>query len=132
LSVTWGRFVVFSNPPIFSIYKTDRHDITEILLKVTIHTIKQTNNQYRYDTIFVGDNLYFYSEQLCPLHLYHSFNFLNCLKINIYYDLCFMITDVLKKYYYQGCDIVDFNLLIAQLVWNWIHTTCTYLIVVHV
>jgi hypothetical protein len=46
LLVTSGGFEVFLNPPIFSIYKTDHHDITEILLKVTINTIKQTNNQY--------------------------------------------------------------------------------------
>jgi hypothetical protein len=26
-------------------YKTDRHDITEILLKVALNTIKQTNKQ---------------------------------------------------------------------------------------
>jgi hypothetical protein len=26
--------------------KTDRHDITEVLLKVALNTIKQTNKQY--------------------------------------------------------------------------------------
>ena len=30
--------------PVSSTNKTDRHDITEILLKVTLNTIKQTNN----------------------------------------------------------------------------------------
>jgi hypothetical protein len=38
-------------PPISSINKTDRHDITEILLKVALNTIKQTNllsNIYKY------------------------------------------------------------------------------------
>ena len=30
-------------PPVSSTNKTDRHDITEILLKVTLSTIKQTN-----------------------------------------------------------------------------------------
>jgi hypothetical protein len=29
-------------PPVSSTYKTDRHDITEILLKVALNTIKQT------------------------------------------------------------------------------------------
>ena len=77
---------------------------------MALNTIKQTNNQYRYDTIFDGDNLYFYSEQLSVLsnfiiHL-NSLNSLNSLKINIYYDLCFMVTDVLKKNFYQGCDLV--------------------------
>ena len=31
-------------PPVFSNNKTDRHDITEILLNVAINTIKQTKN----------------------------------------------------------------------------------------
>jgi len=30
-------------PPVSSTIKTDRHDITGILLKVALHTIKQTN-----------------------------------------------------------------------------------------
>jgi hypothetical protein len=32
-------------PPVSSTNKTDRHDITEILLKVALNTIKQTNKQ---------------------------------------------------------------------------------------
>jgi hypothetical protein len=32
-------------PPVSSIRKSDRHDITEILLKVALNTIKQTNKQ---------------------------------------------------------------------------------------
>jgi hypothetical protein len=32
-------------PPVSSTNKTDRHDITEILLKVALNTIKQTNSQ---------------------------------------------------------------------------------------
>jgi hypothetical protein len=30
-------------PPVSSPNKTDRHDITELLLKVALNTIKQTN-----------------------------------------------------------------------------------------
>jgi hypothetical protein len=38
--------MVFSGPPVSSTNKTDCHDIAEILLKVTLSTIKQqTNNQ---------------------------------------------------------------------------------------
>jgi hypothetical protein len=33
-----------SGPPVSSTNKTDCHDITEILLKVALNTIKQTNN----------------------------------------------------------------------------------------
>ena len=32
--------------PVSSINETDRHDITEILLKVTLNTISQPTNQY--------------------------------------------------------------------------------------
>jgi hypothetical protein len=46
--VTW-----FSpGPPDFSTNKTDRHDITEILLKVALNTIKQINNQMCYAIFF--------------------------------------------------------------------------------
>ena len=33
-------------PPVSSTNKTDRHDITEILLKVALHTIKQTTKSF--------------------------------------------------------------------------------------
>jgi hypothetical protein len=33
-------------PPVSSTNKTDRHDITEILLKVALNTIKQTNKYF--------------------------------------------------------------------------------------
>ena len=39
LSVTCGRWVVYSGTPISFSNKTDRYDITEILLKVTLNTI---------------------------------------------------------------------------------------------
>jgi hypothetical protein len=32
------------DPPVSSTNKTDRHDITEILLKVALNTIKETTN----------------------------------------------------------------------------------------
>ena len=41
-SVTCGRTVVFSGTPVSSTNKTDGHDATEILLKVTLNTIKLT------------------------------------------------------------------------------------------
>ena len=42
VSVTWDRSVVFSWSSVFSTNKTDRHDIAEILLKVTLNTITLT------------------------------------------------------------------------------------------
>jgi hypothetical protein len=35
--------------PVSSTNKTDRHDIAEILLKVELNTIKQTNKQYSFE-----------------------------------------------------------------------------------
>ena len=43
LSVTYGRSVVFSGS---SVNKTDRHDITEIVLKVALNTIIQTYSMF--------------------------------------------------------------------------------------
>jgi hypothetical protein len=40
LSVTCGRSVVFPGHPVSCTNKTDRHDITEMLLKVALNTMK--------------------------------------------------------------------------------------------
>jgi hypothetical protein len=39
-----GRWF-YAGPPVSSTNKINRHDITEILLKVALNTIKQTNKQ---------------------------------------------------------------------------------------
>jgi len=46
LSVTCDRSVVFSGPPVSFTNKTDRHDITEILLKVALNTLTLTLTLY--------------------------------------------------------------------------------------
>jgi hypothetical protein len=43
LSVTWDRSWFSPGIPVSSTNKTDCHDITEILLKVALNTINQTN-----------------------------------------------------------------------------------------
>jgi len=52
--------MVFSDSPVSTTNKTDRHDITEILLKVALNTIKQTKKSIK--TIFCGfeENMYFH------------------------------------------------------------------------
>jgi hypothetical protein len=40
-----GEVVFSAGIPVSSTNKTNRHDITEILLKVALNTIKQTNNK---------------------------------------------------------------------------------------
>ena len=46
LSVTCDRLVVFPDAPVSSTNKTDCHDIAEILLKVVLNNINQTNIEY--------------------------------------------------------------------------------------
>ena len=41
--VSYFRQFSASGPPVSSTNKTDRHDVTDILLKVALSTIKQTN-----------------------------------------------------------------------------------------
>jgi hypothetical protein len=41
--------------PVSYTNKTDRHDITEILLKVALNTIKQTNKTYRATSTVTGN-----------------------------------------------------------------------------
>ena len=43
LSVTCDMSVISPGPPVSSTNKTDHHDISDILLKVTLNTIKPTN-----------------------------------------------------------------------------------------
>ena len=47
MSLTWGRSWFSPGPPVSSTDKTDRHDITEIVLKVAFSTIKPTNQSTR-------------------------------------------------------------------------------------
>jgi len=51
LSVTYDKSVAYS---VSSNNKTDRHDITDIMLKVALNTIKQTNKRnHLYDRIIL-------------------------------------------------------------------------------
>jgi hypothetical protein len=55
--VTCDRFT--SGTPVSSTNKSDRHDLTEILLKMALNTINQTNQLFK-STLkwpFTGDNL---------------------------------------------------------------------------
>ena len=56
-SVTCDRSVVFPGPSVSSTNKTDRHDITEILLKVALNTITIISNK-RVPYIFMSIYLY--------------------------------------------------------------------------
>ena len=53
MSMACDMSVDFSCARVSSTNKTDRHDITEILLKVALNTIKQPNkrNYFRYNLI---------------------------------------------------------------------------------
>jgi len=89
LSVTRDRSVVFSTSSGSSTNKTDRHDITDILLKVALNTIKQTNkHKYTcsvrlYLQLFVGGYMSYlrylavclHCVYLCPTHIVLCFCF---------------------------------------------------------
>ena len=51
--MTCDMSMVSAGPPV-STYKTDHHDITEILLKVTLNTIKQAILDNRASKAFEG------------------------------------------------------------------------------
>ena len=58
LSVTNATGRWFSpRPPVSSTYKTELHDITEILLKVALNTIKQTYNKKIYNCMPLSEYL---------------------------------------------------------------------------
>jgi hypothetical protein len=55
-------------PPVSSTNKTNLHDIAEILLKVALNTIKQTNKQSNKQTCVIGIfNLFNYHQYIFPL-----------------------------------------------------------------
>ena len=54
----------FPGPTVSSTNRTDRHDITEILLKMALNTIKQTNKQ------IIGQNLSTFSSSFLHSDLY--------------------------------------------------------------
>jgi hypothetical protein len=57
-NIMWSSLLVTCDrswlSPVFSTNKIDRHDTTEILLKVALNTIKQTNkqNKCQYTTVY--------------------------------------------------------------------------------
>ena len=56
MSVTCDRLVVFSGYSVSSAIKTDRHDITETLLKITLSTI---NHNQSFIGVTIGFNVCF-------------------------------------------------------------------------
>ena len=66
-----------TGPPVSSTNKTDRHDITEILLKMVLNTIKQTRN----DNLLVAkpsDNQFFHILSLFQMGCFSFCKFFFC------------------------------------------------------
>ena len=81
MSVTCGKAVVFSGTPVSSTNKTDRHDITELLLKVALNTLPPTylsivhtqrDGKSVWD-VFLYSNFTFECIKKNDLHLKHVF-----------------------------------------------------------
>jgi hypothetical protein len=51
IKISIGGSVFSPRPPVSSTNKIDCHDITEILLKVAVNTIKQTNQHQLEETV---------------------------------------------------------------------------------
>ena len=100
--MTCGRSVIFSGYSVFSTNKTDRNDITEILLEVALNNINQTNQ-------FVLRVSMFASLHDFPIwfsfvsHKFPSVYFLLCRKKpNIY------VSYVWKMHYVRAAHLISF------------------------
>jgi hypothetical protein len=73
-----------SGPPVFSPNKTDRHDITELLLKVVLSTIKQT---WKLNIVF----LYVHIDYHCSdIYLYVHIDY-HCPDIYLYVHIDYQL-----------------------------------------
>jgi hypothetical protein len=83
----------YPDPPVSSIKKTDRHNITEILLKVVLNTIIKPNQrkQWHLQTdSYHSKKIYWQPSPrvLTPTILYEKFQFLSLTEIFLIYSLC--------------------------------------------
>jgi hypothetical protein len=74
--MTCDKLVVFSGS---STNKTDLHDITEILLKVALNTIKQTN---KHSFVVIGGIIYSFNHTVVKSVMYLTTCILNYKMVN--------------------------------------------------
>ena len=73
--------------PVSSTNKTDHHDITEILLKVALNIIKQTNIQYQIMTTYIlPTNMMYNIKKMIIWYCIHImvFNYIHIIRSNLY------------------------------------------------
>ena len=78
MSVTCDRFS--PGTPVSSINKTDRYDITEILLKVALNTIKPNQTESNFLNDYDDDNVF-------RVHSLHCIQYVNVTNSSINYIL---------------------------------------------
>ena len=92
-----GRWVFFPGAPVSSTNKTDRHDITEILLKVALNTINKTSSGARE-----------FTSLFCRIRFAQSVVFVRCFvdhcivypcSLSLRYPQTFLITYLLYSQY---------------------------------
>ena len=105
-----GRWF-FPGSPVSSTNKTDRHDITEILLKMALNTIKQTNKHssgsYNVISIPKSSKIFYTKHQITLFVLSYYTFFCNLYQILLFSSKCslprdlYYIIDELDSYRYQ-------------------------------
>jgi len=105
----------FSGTPVSSTNKTDRHDITEILLKVVLNTITLTLSLRFY--------IFIYIRQIVPVRFLNDFN---CSKWQYHvtiHNLLFVLFDLRLN---QVGSILAFKHYIVGSIWGWQVIFCQY------
>ena len=88
-----GRWF-FSDAPVSSTNKTDRHDIAKILLKVALNTIKQANNLLPKNVVMglvlvlrIYELIWFSFEEIYECRVFFKFKRQHCTKCYLKYPL---------------------------------------------
>ena len=74
------KYIIQRSTPVFFANKTDRHDITEILLKVTLNTINQQTYkdiQYHTSSVFLFCSILVINTKYVPYHCFVICHFNN-------------------------------------------------------
>ena len=100
--------------PVSSINKTDRHDIAEILLKVTFNTIISNPSPYKTDFFWTQTCIYIVDQWESNIlnHHWTKLNWFSLMKV-AHFSIPFLITENIVRYIYAAC----YNICIRQITY---------------
>ena len=100
--------------PVSSINKTDRHDIAEILLKVTLNTIIPNPFPYKTDFFWAKTCIYIVDQWESNIlnHHWTKLNWFSLTKV-AHFFIPFLITENIVRYIYAAC----YNICIRQITY---------------